>query len=45
MSAIQLVTIRSRARQEQWTEQDHVREHAQQWVEEANDRQNAEIRM
>jgi hypothetical protein len=42
--AVQLVTTRSRARTEQWTEQDHVREQAQQWVEEANDRQNEEIR-
>jgi hypothetical protein len=28
---------------EQWAEQDHVREQAQHWVEEANVQQNAEI--
>jgi hypothetical protein len=43
--AVQLVRTRSRARTEQWTEQDHVREQAQQWVEEANERQNTEIRV
>jgi hypothetical protein len=42
--AVQLVTTRSCARTEQWTEQDHVREQARQWVEEANNRQNEEIR-
>jgi hypothetical protein len=41
---VQLVTTRSRARTEQWTEQDHVREQTQHWVEEANAQQIAEIR-
>jgi hypothetical protein len=40
---VQLVTTHSRARIEQWTEQDRVREKAQQWVEAANAQRNAEI--
>jgi hypothetical protein len=39
-----MVTTRSRARTEQWTEQDRVREQAHQWVEAANAQQNAETR-
>jgi hypothetical protein len=38
-----LVTTRNRARTEQWAEQDHVCEQAQQWVEEENAQQNAEM--
>jgi hypothetical protein len=40
---VQLVTTRSRARTEQWMEQDRVCEQAQHWVEEANAHQNSEI--
>jgi hypothetical protein len=42
-SAVQLVTTRSRAQTEQWTEQDNVREKARQWVEVANSHQATEI--
>jgi K+-transporting ATPase c subunit len=42
--AVQLVTTRSRARTEQWADQDRVREQAQNWVEEANAQNNAERR-
>jgi hypothetical protein len=41
--AVQLVTTRSRARTEQWIEQDRVREQAQQWVKAVNAQQHAEI--
>jgi hypothetical protein len=41
--AVQLVTTRSRARADQWTEQENAREQAWEWVEAANANQAAEM--
>jgi hypothetical protein len=43
MPAVQLLTTLSRARTEQWTEQDNVREQAQQWLDVMNPHQVAKI--